>query len=145
MPVNDGSDFGQVRFRSRTRPAAEPAKLGFWGIFGAVLLALFVHSLVVGAFTRWELRREVAALERMTDAANEELRGYEALLDEAERRGVFAEPARPARRPPLPAYPGHVTARAQGAPLACISGRVYRRVAGGWTFDGGGACRATSE
>ena len=140
MPVNDGSDFAQVRFRSGPRPAAEPARLGFWGIFGAVLLALFVHSLAVGAFTRWENARVIAALEAET-------RAYEAELTAAEKRGVFAQPP-PAPRapaPPLPAYPGHVTARAQGAPFACISGRVYRRVAGGWTFDGGGACRATSE
>lgn len=145
MPVNDGSGFGYLSFRKRDRGQSAPSRLGFWSVFGAVLLALSVQTLVVRVLDRLDARRAIAELADIQRAAEAEIRVYESMLTDAEARGIFANPAPRTPARPVPAYPGHVSAKAQGAPFACISGRIYQRVSGGWNYAGPGSCRATSE
>lgn len=142
MSAGGGSDYGNLRFRAR---AEQVPRTGLWHIFAtvfaAVLLALVVHSLMIWAVSGWQMRKLSSEL----DAEISKLKAEFSVPDVVRPAGP-SRPARPVRQaaPPVPALPGPIEARAQGAERACVSGRIYRRLSNGWDHIGG-SCRATSQ
>lgn len=139
MPFNSDSFSDQVTFRKSTRASASVKPLGFWGVFGAVGLALLLQTAIERALAEWDARRVVTQMQA-------ELERMESELDAALASGVFAELGRSSSRPAarIPRYPGPISARAQSATHACVNGRTMRRLSNGWT-DIGERCRATSQ
>lgn len=135
MPVNHGSDYSKLEFRNSSKRPATAATFGFWHVFAAVLLALVVHSLMVWAVSIWQIKQVSAELDAEITKMEAEFP-----LPEVVRP---ARPAQPAASP-VPALPGTIRAREQGAERACINGRIYRRLSNGWDHIGG-RCRATSQ
>lgn len=146
MPDSSGSDFSKLRFRKAENPAFSAETLTFWHVFAAVLLALFVHSVVIGLIVDWRLKRYAAKLDADIAAL---LADTPAMIFAEPAPRAAPRPAQPRARPatvagPVPALPGTIEARRQGADRACINGRIYRRLPNGWDHIGG-RCRSTSQ
>lgn len=146
MPYSSGSELSQLQFRKDRNPP-ETAVLTFWHVFAAVLLALVVHSVVIGLIVDWRLGRYAAELDKQIAAMMADT--PETIIAEPAPRAASAPAApRRTRAPtlagPLPALPGTIEARRLGADRACVNGRIYRRLPNGWDHVGG-ACRATSQ
>ena len=106
----------------RYRPP-EPNRDLWWQIALGVFIALMAHSVVVGAYTSYVLKRELRALEAQT------IQQQKAIARQAEAAAAAAF---------HPQYSSASSARPspRARPLAegerCIQGRRFQRVENGW-------------
>ncbi len=106
----------------RYRPP-EPNRDLWWQIALGVFIALMAHSIVVGAYSNYVLKRELRALQAQTSQQQK------SITRQAEAAAAAAL---------HPQYPAATSAqsRARARPLAdgerCIQGRRFRRVENGW-------------
>ncbi|MBV2210290.1 MAG: hypothetical protein KUL77_12100 [Thermomonas sp.] len=113
----------------------------FWRIFGAVLAALIVHSLLQAAVV-------ALAARSAADSFNESLKEVTSQLEQAAPVQPASLPTSPYRSDQQPnRYPsmmGPVQAMQKKAAFACVNGKVTR--IGGGTFDQSNErCSAYSE
>lgn len=106
----------------RYRPP-EPNRDLWWQIALGVFIALMAHSIVVGAYASYVLKRELRALEAQTSQHQK-----------ANARRAEAAAAA-ALHPQYPAA-ANVQSRSYARPIAdgerCIQGRRFQRVENGW-------------
>lgn len=133
-------------YRHSQRQAA-PSPLGFWSICGAVLVALLVHSLIVGVIVELRVRAYIAELDAEIAKLGASFEPAD-VIDPPRTPQSSTQPAGRRSSPtvagPVSALPGTIRAREIGSDRACINGRIYRRLSNGWDHIGG-HCRATSQ
>ncbi|QCO67721.1 hypothetical protein E5843_07965 [Luteimonas yindakuii] len=141
----DPDGFATARFGRRHHAAGrrEPEPLRFRDVFAAVLLALCVFSIAQGLIVWYVVSTELDRMQREIAIFVESMEPAWTQTP-AELHTPRARGRASAHAPPLPGYPGPVTAKANGASHACAGGRTVRRLPNGWE-DVGGRCRATSQ
>lgn len=103
----------------RYREPEQSADL-WWQIALGVFLGLLAHSLVVGAYKRYEEKQALKQLN--AEAAKIERQMKAELARMSTRTSQVSEPAQPNYTPPAPLRDGE----------RCIQGRRFRRVDNGW-------------
>ncbi len=106
---------------------------GFWTFFLAFLMALLVHDALRLGFAALGVRLALGALSEAVQTTPGHL--------PARRTGARSSVPAAVQDP---AWPGPITAHAEGVSRACIDGRVADRLNNGWDQKYDEPCRATS-
>ncbi|WP_141400712.1 hypothetical protein [Pseudoxanthomonas wuyuanensis] len=117
-------DLSSIEFREPIRINAVPEETRslWWQVALGVFLALMAHSMIVGAYRRYEIREATLQLNADIKKMDAQWQREGAAAEQAIQRAAAGYPAAPSRARPAPLLDGQ----------RCVQKRRFQRVENGW-------------